>query len=589
MAYDAVKKQAGRKPIRFFDIQLTKCALTYGSAPCTASGSAGSECRNSRATCQDVANFDGSGTLTIRIIEETTEHLFGMGAIPCVTKINTASTELAPGEKSTGENGGLQIQCRDFSSTDRATGSNNGIDPYVANRSYTPEEQGTYFAKLKAIHPYWANAEVVENTGYLQNGYDAANFKQRTYYLEKFTGPNKAGTISFVAQSIMRRMDDDRVTCPEITTGTLTAALDAGTTTNFTVSGDEDLYDTSNGSVRINDEAIEYTTGLDNGDGTFTFSTLTRGVDNTTAAAHDSDDVAQKCVLFSSQTARQIAYSLYVTYGGIPAANIDTTQWDVVADLWLQETYSRRVTEPTGIKELLSEVHEEMGFFTWWDAEAGKVYLEAIRAPDSGISTYTEGTHIIAGSVEIEELPDKRITQAHVYFNPRTSIEGSKPHHFKGAHKTIDVGAESSDQYGGPKIKSTLARWLISNVQAAVVSDRRVDRFRNGLRLIKFQMDAKDEVLKTGDQAYIEVDAMQDADGSQGTILIQVMQRDDIKTGETYAYRAWPLSYEGTFFYFTPDAAPDYSSASDSEKADYGYFSDDAGKYSDGVNGDKFI
>ena len=56
----------GRKPITIVEIDVDFCALTYGTAPCTAALSAATprKCFNTFKTCQDQANFD-QGTLTL--------------------------------------------------------------------------------------------------------------------------------------------------------------------------------------------------------------------------------------------------------------------------------------------------------------------------------------------------------------------------------------------------------------------------------------------------------------------------------------------------------------------------------------------
>ena len=221
---------------------------------------------------------------------------------------------------------------------------------------------------------------------------------------------------------------------------------------------------------RSTKEVIAYATGTNNGNDTFTFSTLTRGVDGTTAAAHEQDDAAQKCVLFTVQTPRQIAYSLYVTYGGIPSSYIDTTQWDSVANTWLATTYTRRLVKPTGIRKLLGDIHQQMAFFTWWDEEAGKVYLEAIRPPDySSLSTFTTANGLVRESVEVGETSEKRITRVYVYYDPANPFEGDKPEHFRARVRGVDLNAEDADQFGDVRILDVFARWLSSDTQATVL------------------------------------------------------------------------------------------------------------------------
>jgi DNA-binding beta-propeller fold protein YncE len=62
------EKSAGREPIQIVELDLDKCALTYGVAPCQAAlGATGDiKCFNTRATCQDTANYDNTDTLTLR-------------------------------------------------------------------------------------------------------------------------------------------------------------------------------------------------------------------------------------------------------------------------------------------------------------------------------------------------------------------------------------------------------------------------------------------------------------------------------------------------------------------------------------------
>lgn len=662
MTFDTEKASAGRNPIRLIEIDLTKCALSYGSSPCaagsvrtgtaqaggatsltldagasavddayngmhvnitagTGSGqqrtisdyvgatkvatvsvawttnpdatsvfritnpNSATACYNTRKTCQDPVNFDGSATLTVKLCELTAEHQFAMAAIPCVEDIKSAHTQIEPGTATTGKDAGIAIRCVDFPHHDR------GLDPYVANRTYTPASQGTYFGKLKARNPYYQDAVVRVKTGYWSTGYAAGNFKTRTYFLEKFEGPDKRGHVQLVAQSITRRLDDKRVTCPPQTVGKLTAALASGTTTNFTVLGDAGLYDTGGGSVAINKEVIAYATGTNNGNDTFTFSTLTRGVDGTTAAAHEQDDAAQKCVLFTVQTPRQIAYSLYVTYGGIPSSYIDTTQWDSVANTWLTTTYTRRLVKPTGIRKLLGDIHQQMAFFTWWDEEAGKVYLEAIRPPDySSLSTFTTANGLVRESVEVGETSEKRITRVYVYYDPANPFEGDKPEHFRARVRGVDLNAEDADQFGDMRILDVFAGWLSSDTQATVLQGRLLNRFRDNLRTVKFDLDAKDEALVTAGHCYLNTPALQDADGASGTTLVQVVQRDEIKSGHRYAYRAWVSNYYGRYGLIAPAGTPDYGSATDAQKNRYGFIGVAGGaNYADGGGPHKII
>ena len=45
------------KPVTLVVITMDFCDRVYGTSPCTASGPVGYECYNTRATCQDPANY----------------------------------------------------------------------------------------------------------------------------------------------------------------------------------------------------------------------------------------------------------------------------------------------------------------------------------------------------------------------------------------------------------------------------------------------------------------------------------------------------------------------------------------------------
>ncbi len=48
---------AGREPIQIVEILQPLCENQFGVSPCTATGTADTKCYNTRATCQDTANF----------------------------------------------------------------------------------------------------------------------------------------------------------------------------------------------------------------------------------------------------------------------------------------------------------------------------------------------------------------------------------------------------------------------------------------------------------------------------------------------------------------------------------------------------
>jgi hypothetical protein len=84
----------GREPVQLVEIRQPLCGNTFGTAPCTATGTGATKCYNTRATCQDAANYrhhpaghltydrgyDEADTLTATDFARTADFLFALKA-----------------------------------------------------------------------------------------------------------------------------------------------------------------------------------------------------------------------------------------------------------------------------------------------------------------------------------------------------------------------------------------------------------------------------------------------------------------------------------------------------------------------------
>ena len=59
MTYESKIQDYGKEHIYVVEVELDYCALTFGVAPCTATGSGDAKCFNTLNTCQDVPNYTG--------------------------------------------------------------------------------------------------------------------------------------------------------------------------------------------------------------------------------------------------------------------------------------------------------------------------------------------------------------------------------------------------------------------------------------------------------------------------------------------------------------------------------------------------
>ena len=90
----------GREPRAIVELRQKRCVNRYGVAPCTASG--GPKCYNTYSTCQDLPNYNGTGSISWMLTEDTVhDDLFGdfsdpdnirTNGIPCVRSVSTKRT-----------------------------------------------------------------------------------------------------------------------------------------------------------------------------------------------------------------------------------------------------------------------------------------------------------------------------------------------------------------------------------------------------------------------------------------------------------------------------------------------------------------
>jgi len=231
MSYDTERVKVGRVPATLIEIDLDKCANTYGTSPCTASLSAGSECYNCRAHCQDPDNYVNTDILTHKFSDRDIQ---GEPYIPCVKKSKLIPVTITPGQPFN-RRASITITIQDFPHHDR------GIDPYVNTRSYTPNEQGSYFGKLLARNPYYTGRPLRLMTGYIGDTFSTGDFKTQNFIIEKMNLSAK-GVVTIVAKDILKLADDERALCPFVSDGKLEAGITSGATSLTVTSGTEDDY-----------------------------------------------------------------------------------------------------------------------------------------------------------------------------------------------------------------------------------------------------------------------------------------------------------------------------------------------------------
>jgi hypothetical protein len=603
MAYDDVKILSGRQPIVLVEIDYKACSLTYGSSPCTASGASGTECFNSFATCQDQPNY-ASTTKTFRFSSVRIDGIQGAGetpTFPTVVSLNTAPTVLTP-SKGLGIRSSVSITLTDHPYTDE------GIDSYVANRSYTPQEQGSFWGKMITRWPFYENNEVRVKTGYLADDgtYDAANFVTRTYFLDTIKGPSDNGKVTLVAKDILKFADGEKANQPTQSQATLDADLGTGVSTFDITDPNDDIKDAYDDAanvgasqvyIRIDDELM-LCTNLTGSAGAYTL-TVTRATmpaaysGTVTEEEHSEDASVQHCYFYDGLEVDNIVQNLLEDVAGISSSYLDLSGWQDVIDFGLQSyTFTALITEPTAVKELLEEITQHT-ILIWWDERDQKVKMDSIirRANDYG--PFDDDSHLIAGSVAVARDDKSRVSQFWLHYGLRSPVlEMDEIKNFSVVKVSADLDAELSLEYGQSRIKKVFSRWLSldNKAVASEISNRYVNDYRDTKHIISATLDPKDDDAWTGDKVSLTTRQVQDRFGApveRNYRCLKVTEKLN-KNMPSYEYVFQSIGgiYDGSepsiYGLITPDLDPDdgvsdfpdYSSASVELKSKYAFIAE---------------
>lgn len=581
MSYLDEAKKAGRKPVSIVELDLDTCSLSYGVSPCTASGAASASCYNTFSTCQDTAHYSLS-TKTYRFMTADANIPIGENIIPCVKSVSYAPTRIKLG-KGLGYRSSCTITLQDFQHHDR------GIDPYVESRTYDVT-QGTFFGKLLARNPYYNGRTIRIRTGYMNGGYDTANFETREYIIEKIEGPDAKGNVNIIGKDVLKKIENERVKVPEVSEGELSASLTVVATT-FTLSptGIGSNYPSSNGILKIGDEIVTYTTRSSD-----VISGVTRGQYQTTAEEHDAGDGVQVCKKYDNENVVDIIYDILVNYADIDTAFIpyndnpaDPDEWDDAKSLWLAaKNFSTLIAVPTGAQTLIEELSEQGLLVIWWDEEQQKIKLKPIAPPtyDEPIHEIYDDTVIAMDTAKLNAKDEERYSQIWAYYLPIKWAEVSNEEDFKRVYVSADLGKEGDNEYGDSRKKVVFSRWFSTENEAREFTNRYLNGTKYTPSEIYFRTDAKDSSLNIGDYINVTTRARQDVTGAKARFQYCIMQKKWTKPGHELEFLACQSWFQFIrYAAIAADGTPDYIAADSATKMRYGFIAfDSTGKMSNG-------
>jgi hypothetical protein len=566
------------RPVEIVEIIQPLCSRTFGVSPCNATGDA---CWNTDRTCKFLSALDLSKSLTLRFVNDdvyewqdnNTNLLTENGntlvtesgdpflidyiyqpalAIPAMQNYQTAPTVLnvASGSRNKsplGYRAVSNVRIKDFPWNDI------GTDPYVSTRAYDPDQIGSFWSKWLARNPY--------HIGYTLNIYEGligqplSAMTQREYVIEKIDAGRNG--VSITAKDILRKITDTNLTAPYLSRGELASNI-TNVATAMTVAGATLSDYPTTGYVRINSEVIQYAQRYETTGGNIYFNGLTRGLAGTTAAAQSQNDRVQRVIYYNATPFHEILYDLLVNWGGIPAKYINFADWATAKTTYRPDyNFTAWITDPDKIEELLAEVCLQAVSNLWWDERVQKILMEPVR-PQPSPTILTDDDAIVAGSFSIEEKPEERASQTHVYYLQRTPIPSvTEKSNYSRVSVYIDVLKQV--QYGGePQIRELFCRFISTQAIANSLAQTYLDRFSDVRKEITFDLSAKDATnVWTGSVVRIRHYLDVDFTGAPRDGEWLITSAEVARNGLTYRFTAEDNEKGGVLWTWLTDAGLD--------------------------------
>lgn len=572
----------GREPVQIVELDQPRCALRFGTAPCTATGTP--KCYNTYWTCLDRENYDPTGRIVWRFskpdagiwpLYERDGETIRTNPIPCLLDVSTAPSRvnLAATRKSEspfGVRASVEVTLSDPQWDDHVG------DFYLADRT-PPAERPSFWSLWQARNPFYPGALIRVYEGY--RGQALSEMQQRLYVLDRADPPTN-GRVTLRGSDPLQLSDKDRAMFPRATDIRLAGAIDAATTTIAVITPLANLTDTFGNSAhkyaRIGSEIIRY----DGQTGTapdYTLTGVVRGALNTVAAAHQADAAVQRVGRYENLTYWRVAHDLLTAHTPMPAQFIDLDQWDDEGNRWLNTfRTTATVVEPTPVEVLAGELMRDGLFFIWWDERAQTIPMQAVRPPEGIPPRMDDRQNII--SAEYTSRPDDRLTRVTIYygqFDPTKRLDDFTNYDFRRIR--IDAEAETEAATGGEiRELEIFSRWIRTQSQAFLLAAQILLRYRLIPRYLRVTLDAKDRAITIGDVRDVATRTILDTQGNPTTSRWQVISFEEMKPGETCVVDMQSYTFIGKFALIMPNDAPDYEDATEDERLSGCWLADDA-------------
>lgn len=335
-------------------------------------------------------------------------------------------------------------------------------------------EAGTFWTKFRARYETIQGATLRVYRG--ERGDALADMAVRTYIVDKLQLTKNGATIT--AKDPLYQLNADSAQVPEPTEGEILADITAAAgSLDLFPSGIGDAQYPASGRLCIGgSEVVEFTRVGD------TCTLTERGVAGTVAEDHSAGTRVQACLVYDDNTPSEIVSDL-LTESGLDSSLWDDSEW-TDTDAYVGVTFGTTITEPTPVKKLLDELCEQAALVLWYDPAEAKINLDPLAPVSSG--TVVDADIILADTFDVQEQPDKRVSQVWVYYR-RGDVTQQLDETSNYARVLVDV-ADNASNYPQQSIKKIFSRWIDSRTAAERLAALQIARYSLPPRRFSFDL-----------------------------------------------------------------------------------------------------
>lgn len=579
------------KIVQAVELRQKRCTLRFGVSPCFATGTP--KCFQTYETCKARSVYNQNGQLSWYFhrpgdpVPPTAAlpdaNFVYPPSIPILRSVRTEPTRInlgavREGESPFGMRGTISVTLDDLE-------FRNQFGDFYA-------DERTVRGSLGRLLLAWLGEAVPQLELYLYTGTGAdaslGDMTIRRYDVTNISPP-RDGSWTISAIDPLARAERKKAQFPPATDLRLQSELDTSTT-SISVSGLETDVSKPMGNDgffygRLGREIIRYS-GYTGSAGIWELTEVVRGALGTIAEEHSVDDGLQRCGHYENILYWEMVYDLLVNHTTIPASLIPLAEWTAEGESWLSTLRGTGTfTEPRAVSEVCAEAMRDGMFSIWWDERAQKIPMLALRQPSQPPQTLTERNAIVSSA--IKRTPDDRRTRVTIYYDRRDPTESlEETRNYRQQRIRIDVEAEGAD-YADGTVRNLIwySPLLRTDLNAILVQASFLLRYRETPRYLELVLADKDSSLAVGDVIFVESYDVLDTLGNPVTEPWQIIEWEEQEPGFSYRILCQSfILFERPGFIMENDS-PDFADATEAEKENACYISENDGTMPDGSPG----